>query len=223
MKTIAIFTHDPECSDECCDGIMAALYPAYNVKLFDETEFRCETFEGVDLVIFGGGIGDADRYYDFIKRREGNLVAEFVEGGGRYLGVCMGAYWAGRHYFDLMSGFDPPQFIKRPGADIRRSYATIAQIEWLGIPQKMFFYDGPSFAGCDHSAKIIARYVNGDPMAIIQGRVGLIGCHPESQKDWYDKKYLKSHWHYGYHNTLLFDFVNRMFQDEGLPPSKETS
>ena len=28
----------------------------------------------------------------------------------------------------------------------------------------------------------IARYKNGDPMAIMQGNVGLIGCHPESEK-----------------------------------------
>jgi glutamine amidotransferase-like uncharacterized protein len=211
MKTLAIFTHDPECSDECVDGLVAALYPHYNVKLFDETEFKRETFEGVDLVVFGGGIGDADAYYDFIKRREGNIVAEFVEGGGRYLGICMGAYWAGFHYFDILSDIAPHQYIKRPNADIRRPYATTAQIDWMGIPQKMFFYDGPTFEG-KGKASVIAKYANGDPMAIIQGRVGLIGCHPESEKHWYNRKYLSKNWHHGYHHTLLLEFVNQLFK-----------
>ena len=212
MKTIAIFTHDPECSDDCCDGMIAALYPHYQIRLFDETEFTKKTFEGVDLVAFGGGIGDADRYYDFFKRREGNLVAQFVEGGGRYLGICMGAYWADRNYFDILDGITAHQYIKRPESDIRRSYATVAKINWLGIPQEMFFYDGPTFQG-EGSTQVIARYSNGDPMAIRQGRIGLTGCHPESEEKWYKQyKYLNKKWHNGYHHAILLDFVNSLME-----------
>jgi hypothetical protein len=57
----------------------------------------------------------------------------------------------------------------------------------------------------------LARYANGDAMAIIQNRIGLIGCHPESQHFWYDKNYLKPHWHQGRHNQLLQDFVHDLF------------
>lgn len=193
--------------------MIAALYPHYEIRLFDETEFNKKTFAGVDLVAFGGGIGDADRYYDFFKRREGNLVAEFIEGGGRYLGICMGAYWADRNYFDLLTDLTTHQYIRRPFSDIRRSYATTAQVDWLGIPQHMFFYDGPTFEGKGEK-KIIASYTNGDPMAIIQGRIGLIGCHPESEEKWYKNyRYLQKKWHGGYHHTLLLDFVKKLLGD----------
>jgi len=39
----------------------------------------------------------------------------------------------------------------------------------------------------------------------------LIGCHPESQQFWYNKNYLKPHWHQGRHNQLLQDFVHDLF------------
>ena len=49
----------------------------------------------------------------------------------------------------------------------------------------MFFYDGCVFDGDQDRFHTVARYSNGDPMAIIQGNVGIIGCHPESEEFWY--------------------------------------
>jgi hypothetical protein len=72
----------------------------------------------------------------------------------------------------------------------------------------MFFYDGCSLIGDETKFDTIARYTNGDPMAIIQGRIGLIGCHPEAEKFWYDKKYLKSYWHNEDHHRILLEFVD---------------
>lgn len=74
----------------------------------------------------------------------------------------------------------------------------------------MYFYDGCAFTGSGPK-QIIATYANGDAMAVIQSRIGLIGCHPESQEFWYDKRYLKPHWHQGQHNQLLLDFVSQLF------------
>ena len=164
-----------------------------------------------DIVAFPGGIGDARRYYDFFKRREGNYIADFIARGGKYLGICMGAYFAGRDYFDLLTGLEPVQYIKREGADVRRSYGTVADVDWGGTRTKMYFYDGCTFAG-DGRCQIIARYANGDPMAVIQGRVGLIGCHPESQHKWYDKPYMQKHWHGGSHHALLLSFTKKLMR-----------
>ena len=60
--------------------------------------------------------------------------------------------------------------------------------------------------------KTIATYANGDAMAIIQNRVGLIGCHPESRKYWYEKpwNYINQYWHNGEHHKLLLEFVNTL-------------
>lgn len=209
MPNIALFIHNPEASRRCCYGIMKALGQHYNIKLFSEEQFNASTLDGIDIVAFPGGVGDADRYYDFFKRRQANIVADYVANGGRYLGICMGAYWAGSHYFDILDGIDTVQYIKRPTADIKRSYITVAPVLWQGQVENMFFWDGCTYTG-QGKFTTVASYANRDPMAIIQNRVGLIGAHPESLLSWYDKPYLKPHWHHGQHHQLLLNFVNRL-------------
>jgi len=209
---IAIFKHDPECSHECVDGMVEALSGDFHIKVFGEEQLEIGILSNTDIVAFPGGIGDAARYYDFFKRREGNLIADFVAGGGKYLGVCMGAYWAGRDYFDLLDGFSPVQYIKRPNSDVKRSYGTVAKVSWNGNPHNMFFYDGCTFVG-EGRCQIHARYANDDPMAIIQGRIGLIGCHPESRQNWFEQfPYIKKHWHGGAHHELLLSFAKKLMK-----------
>jgi len=210
---IAIFRHDPECSQECVDGMVEALSGAFQIRTFDETEVLDDVLRDADIVAFPGGIGDARRYYDFFKRREGNAIADFIARGGKYLGICMGAYFAGREYFDVLDGLEPVQYIKRPDADVRRSYGTVARVTWGNRDERMFFYDGCTFVG-DGRCQIVARYANGDPMAVIQRRVGLIGCHPESQQKWYDKPYMQKWWHGGQHHELLLGFTKKLMRQK---------
>ena len=213
MKRLALFQHHPECSRQCCDGIERALTPEYEIKIFTINDDIDGVLNDVDGIVFPGGIGDSDSYHDFFTRRKANTIASFISRGGRYVGICMGAYWAGSRYFDILDGLDAVQYIKRPTAEIRRSYGTVADIEWLGQKEKMFFYDGCVFTGggyCD----TIAKYANDEPMAIIQGNLGLIGCHPESEEFWYESpyQYLDGYWHDGRHHGLLLDFVNRLWR-----------
>lgn len=211
MKRLALFQHHPECSIECCNGIERALFPEYEIKLFTVNDDLKEVLHDMDIVAFPGGIGDSERYFDFFNRRRTNAIFSFLENGGKYLGICMGAYWAGPRYFDLLDNLDAVQYIKRPTAEIRRSYGTVADIEWLGQKEKMFFYDGCTFTGTGRY-DIIAKYANDEPMAIIQGNLGLIGCHPESEEFWYESpyQYLDGYWHDGKHHRLLLDFVNKL-------------
>ena len=71
----------------------------------------------------------------------------------------------------------------------------------------MFFWDGPVFRG---PGEVVARYANGEAMAVRAGRVCLIGCHPESQENWYGRKYLRAHWHRGTHWELLREFASSL-------------
>jgi hypothetical protein len=78
----------------------------------------------------------------------------------------------------------------------------------------MFFYDGCAMIGNSDKFTTISTYANGDPMAIIQNRIGLIGCHLESQEYWYQKpwQYINKHWHQEKHHTLLLEFVDLLMQ-----------
>jgi hypothetical protein len=122
----------------------------------------------------------------------------------------MGAYWAGSHYFDILENVDTVQYIKQPTSDIKRSYSTVATVNWNNQIENMFFYDGCALVG-DGNYKTTATYANGDAMAIIQNNIGLIGCHPESEKFWFDSySWMGKHWHNEIHHKLLLDFVNEL-------------
>lgn len=213
MKKIALFQHHPECSRQCCDGIVRALSQSYNINIFYNHDDIKDVLNEADAVCFPGGIGDSDSYHDFFTRRNANAVADFLSSGGRYIGICMGAYWAGSRYFDLLDNLDVVQYIKRSSAEIKRSYGTVAEVEWLGEKEKMFFYDGCTFTGTGYY-DTIAKYANDEPMAIIQNRIGLIGCHPESEEFWYEKpyQYINKHWHRGRHHQLLLEFVDKLWR-----------
>ena len=215
MKKIALFQHHPECSNQCCDGIIRALSSKYEIKIFTIDNDLNEVLNDVDGVVFPGGIGDSDSYHDFFTRTKANKIAAFLARGGRYIGICMGAYWAGSRYFDILDKVDAVQYIKQSTAIVKRSYGTVAFVFWDDLPYHMFFYDGCTYVG-DGKYKTVAKYADGLPMAIIQGNIGLIGCHPESEEFWYDKpyQYIHKYWHDGEHHRLLLEFVDRLIGDE---------
>jgi hypothetical protein len=76
----------------------------------------------------------------------------------------------------------------------------------------MYFFDGCAIVGNQNKMRVISTYANRDPMAIIHGNIGLIGCHPESFQDWYTSKELKPYWHNGEHHKLLLDFVKQLLK-----------
>ena len=208
MKTIALFLHQPRCSVQSGNGIIQSLTPYYRFKIFTRHQLEDNFFDDVDCVAFPGGMGDADTY-DWMLKENALRIRTFINRGGRYLGICMGAYWADRNYFNILDNVRAVQYIKRPHTDTRRPHAKACAITWNGQADRMYFYDGCALVGTGFET--VARYANGDAMAIIQDRIGLIGCHPESQHFWYDKNYLKPHWHQGRHNQLLQDFVHDLF------------
>lgn len=212
MKTtIALFIADPKCSVQSSNGIIKALGDDYSFKIFGKNELEDNFFDGVDMIIIPGGIGDSESYTTLFKRNA-KRVRNFVKNGGKYLGICMGGYWAGKHYLNILNNIDAVQYIKRPGTDTRRPHAKNIKVNWNGSDTEMFFYDGCALVG-NGSHQKIATYANGDPMAIIQGNIGIIGCHPESEQFWYDSySWLKGKYHNGEHHKLLLDFVNTLIK-----------
>jgi len=207
--TIALFLYDPKCSIQSGNGIIKALGQHYNFKIFGINELEDNFFDDVDIVAVPGGIGDASSF-DRAFRYTGDRIKQFVANGGCYLGICMGAYWAGKNYFDILDNVDAVQYIRQPNTDTRRPHAKNIKIEWLGEPMTMFWYDGCAFTGSGYY-DTVAKYANDDPMAIIKDRIGLIGCHPESEKFWYDGySWMQGKYHGGSHHELLLAFVDKL-------------
>jgi len=213
MKTIALFVYDPKCSVQSCNGIMSALGEHYKFKIFSKNEVEYNFFDNVDLIAVPGGIGHSESFHALFKYNA-ERVKQFVQVGGRYLGICMGAYWAGSHYFDMLDNVDAVQYLNQPNTDTRRPHAKNIEIEWSGESMNMFWYDGCALVG-DGKYDKIATYSNGDSMAIIQKNIGLIGCHPESEQFWYDSySWLKGMYHNGKHHKILLEFVNKLINSK---------
>jgi len=217
-KTIALFLYDPKCSVQSGNGIIKALGAFYNFKIFSINPLEDNFFDGVDMIAVPGGIGDASSF-ERAFRHNGNRVKEFVKNGGKYLGICMGAYWAGSNYLDILADVDAVQYITRPRTDTRRPHAKDLHVLWRNRPERIFFYDGCALVGDTTKFDTIARYTNGDAMSIIQENIGLIGCHPEADEFWYDSySYMRGK--YASKHNLLLDFVNQLFSSEFSKPAE---
>lgn len=198
------------CSRDCSNGMIAALSGGYDVETFRVNDDFEAILGSADIVAFPGGIGDSQSF-DYLLGDKVEMIQDFVANGGKYLGICMGAYWAGSHYFNLLEGVDAVQYIRRPQACTSRPYGTIVEVDWCGDKEAMYFYDGCALVGNKRKFETVATYANGDAMAIKQGNVGIIGCHPESQEFWYDTwQYMPQFWHEGHHHTLLREFVDTL-------------
>ena len=211
--TIAIFLHQPKCSVQSGNGIMKALSDDYRFKIFTKHDLENDFFDDVDMVCVPGGIGDADSF-DYLMRENLPRIKDFVMNGGKYLGICMGAYWADKTYFDILDKVEAVQYITQPNTCTRRPHAKNMPVMWRNEPCNMFFYDGCALVGGDMSPyETVATYSNGDNMAIIQNRIGLIGCHPESENHWYESySWMRGKYHNGSQHKLLLNFVNELME-----------
>jgi glutamine amidotransferase-like uncharacterized protein len=199
MKTITIFVNHPQCELDCAHAMASAFKPAFNVKMITIDEFNSDTLADTDILVFGGGIGDADDFDSIFLPDDIRILKNYLANGGKYLGICMGAYWAGKNYFDILGDTDAVQYIEQPDTDIFTEFETVAFVHWHGLECKMYFYDGCAFVGDLENCDIVGTYDNGDAMAIVKNNVGAIGCHPESEKWWHE--YIGDY--ENHHNTLL--------------------
>lgn len=206
---IGIFRHHPLASGDSCAGLLTALGRQHDIRFFTARQCTDNALASCDLIAFPGGVGEADDWHK-VLRPVRPAVQRYVAEGGKFLGICMGAYWAGPEYFNLLSGVKPEQYIKRPGAEIRRSYRTVAEVNWQGTQELIYFWDGPAFIAPVRNYKTLALYRNGDPAAIMQGNVGLIGPHLEAMRTWFRSKKLAPLYHDGAHFELLREFVDEL-------------
>ena len=213
---IALFIDHPRCSIHGVNGIMNILQPYYKFKIFTKHEILYDDwFDDVDMIAVPGGIGDADTF-NRIMRPHIPVIRDFVlNQGGKYLGICMGAYWAGKEYLNILENKDCVQYLARPGTDTRRPHAKNLEVTWNGQKEKMFWYDGCSIIG-DGKFNTVATYTNGDIMAGFQRNIGLIGSHPEAERHWYTEySWMNKVWdeNVAKHNhKLLLEFVDELMR-----------
>lgn len=143
---------------------------------------------------------DLDEAWEELKTHA-KTIRDFVNGGGRYMGFCLGAYLAGKSALDLLpSGIDVASEILQENAQVDGNEDTIVQVDWIfnastSNPRSekarwMYFQEGATMKGFKSSdPHVVARYsVNQDIAASVtpygRGFVGLVGPHPEAHELW---------------------------------------
>lgn len=119
---------------------------------------------------------------DFIE-----ALNSFVARGGGYLGVCMGAYLAGREYFGLLDKTVEGQ-VNTHNFSVTDSADYVVPIQWGDTVRWTYFQEGAQLP--DGATETYALYETGDVAAAYyafgNGGVALIGPHPEADPSWFE-------------------------------------
>ncbi|MEU9337201.1 BPL-N domain-containing protein [Streptomyces sp. NPDC048290] len=197
---LALIYDGPQGCSACAPTVAALLRNAprpFRVRYVGaETPLTAAALTEARLYVQPGGGADLAGTWRHLRGSAG-AVRDWVRAGGSYLGLCFGAYLAGRDPgFDLLPG-DTGGYIDSPGATVRDARDTVVRVDWRGTPRHMYFQDGPAFyldRGAD--ATVLATYPDGTPAVVVApygvGRVGVSGPHPEADASWYTEKGLRN-------------------------------
>ncbi|WP_432533451.1 BPL-N domain-containing protein [Kineococcus arenarius] len=193
---LALVYRGPAATDACAASaavLVRRVRPDLEVRFTghgQDLPLTARTLADAHLYVQPGG-GTLRRAWRHL-RSSADDVRGFVEGGGAYLGICLGAYLAGRTPgFGLFDG-DTDRYAGSPGAELRHARDTVVPVSWRGSARHVFFQDGPRFLLDEPAApgvQVLARYASGAVAALVQGRgrgrVAVVGPHPEATPDWY--------------------------------------
>lgn len=198
----------------CAESVAAMLQdtPGYDISITyvgpdQKTKFTDDLLDSADIFAYPGG-PDVDDAWKLLKPHAA-AVRNFVCNGGRYIGMCLGAYLAGAgtdfaqgEGFDLLPGHaETGEETDQDGAQVTDPDAnTVISVDytWGTGPKAgqtvknrdMYFQDGAVIELSDDAdAKVLGRYSSNGDVAISvskygKGVVGVSGVHLEADQSW---------------------------------------
>lgn len=156
----------------------------------EETAVGDVSLKVFDIYVQPGGGQDISGAMEDLGSDGTSAIRAFVGEGGKFLGLCMGAYLASASNLGLIAD-DLDSEVGRPGFPVTTIDDTSVAVVWDGEDDHVFFQDGPYFIAHAGEAgyEQIALYQNGDiaaaRYAFGKGVVVLSGPHPEAEKEWF--------------------------------------
>ena len=186
----------------------------FEVKQIRPGEITAGELKNADLFVIPGG---DDLYRAAFAFQEGEIEAiqGYVKNGGRFLGICLGAYLADSLlvYDRTVPGLSLFDGVVSPH-DLDET-PRIEKVKWGNTERMMYFQEGPDFAiAAKAKADIFATYSDGKvaalQMNVGKGRIGLIGPHPEADERWLKEDHVEDP--DGDDSFLLTEFVHKLMQ-----------
>ncbi len=193
---VAVYRGPAACED-CSQTAKQAIerlgghYQVDFVGAHERRDITANTLARYDVYVQPGGGQDIPGALRALGERRVTAIREFVRHGGRYLGLCMGAYLADASNIGLIDD-DLDAEVGRPGFEADTIDDQAVDTWWHGRRNSVFYQDGPYFPAASASPgyQPIATYANGDVAAARyrfgHGRVLLTGPHPEADETWFD-------------------------------------
>jgi glutamine amidotransferase-like uncharacterized protein len=191
----AIVYDGPTICDGCADPFVKELRRrGFVVRVLKTHAEIAPALSGQPAVFVIPGGEDAHVRAENWDRRAVAAIRAFVQRGGTFVGVCLGAYWAADWNGEMRKGegrFEPLGLVDAhvtahtPGRRADR-YVTL---NWQGQTRKVYYQDGPQFSlRPGAAARVLATYGNGEAAALLsrfgRGRVALSGAHVEADRSW---------------------------------------
>lgn len=197
LVRVAVYRGPASC-DDCAETAKKAIerlgaqYRVDFVGAAEKIDITPANLSLYDVYVQPGGGQDIPAALNSFGDKRVEAIRRYVESGGRYLGLCMGAYLASGSGFGLVQQ-ELDSEIGRPGFPVRTIDSTAIKIRWAGKSKPIFYQDGPYMmkAKRDPGFRSIATYQNGDIAAARysfgKGVVVLSGPHPEADKSWFEE------------------------------------
>ncbi|MGH8082815.1 MAG: BPL-N domain-containing protein, partial [Lysobacter sp.] len=193
---VAVYRGPASC-ENCSETLKTAieqLGPNYRVDFVGKGEridITPETLSRYDVYAQPGGGQDIPGALASLGDNRIDAIHDYVAHGGRYLGICMGAYLASASGLGLIP-HELDSEVGRPGFSVTTTDDAAVAVQWQGREETIFYQDGPYLfrAAHDTGFKAIAAYANNDLAAarysLGKGVVVLSGPHPEADESWFE-------------------------------------
>lgn len=180
------------CAEAAADLMRATGLPIRYVGRGERVSLARALARRPAVLVHPGGGELEEAWHEVGRDRE--AVRAYVRAGGRYLGLCLGGYLAGRTPgYGLLPG-DTDQLVCRPASPLRHTGEAVVAVTWGGRVRQLYVQDPPVFlldavpTGASRPT-VVARYSQGDPAVVSgsfgEGRVVVCGPHPEATPDWF--------------------------------------
>lgn len=196
-RPIALIYRGPgACEDGCTDSPAAILSQmGFDVRFVGPDAMDPTIFLGAALWLQPGGL--VEEQNRAMNPALKNMIRNYVHSGGRYIGICAGAFLASETYgwgfrragLGFFSGHaELYRSARRPDGKLTR--ATIYSTQVLGQNRDLYWELGPVFREAPLDAEVVSRYPTGEVGALRKsvgrGRVYITAFHPEAPLAWRD-------------------------------------
>lgn len=170
----------------------------YEVQFISDLSKLPAMLPNAKAFVIGGTDDDTQKILDPLYKVENDLK-NYISNGGRYMGICGGAYIAskGSQWDDGYE--DGISLVDVESVEFDKDYhdAQIINVQWLRAQRNVYLLGGPAFNGSDiPDATILAKYNDNRVAAFLlnsgNGRILLCGPHPEADSTWLEGENVKN-------------------------------